>query len=170
VLRDAAAAEPFALLFDPDDPTLLEPGDLPARIARLAGVGGVEIAPAQLTRAILECLALKTRFVVERLEQVTGRTVSRLAMVGGGSRNTLLCAFTASATGRPVDAGPAEATSLGNAGVQLMTAGALGTIADIRELIGRSVRVAHYEPTDSEAWEDANGRFQARLGLAVATG
>jgi rhamnulokinase len=164
LLDDAAAARPFTLLFDPDDPALLDPGDVPARIAHLAGVPDGAIAPGQLARAILECLALKTRHVVERLQRVTGRSVSRLAIVGGGSRNALLCAFTANATGLPVDAGPAEATSLGNASVQLMTAGAVGTVAEIRELIGRSVRVTRYEPRDRAAWEEAYGRFTERLG------
>jgi rhamnulokinase len=164
LLRDAAVADPFALLFDPDDPALLEPGDLPGRIAQLAGAPGIELPPAQLTRSILECLALKTRLVVDSLEQATGRTVSRLALVGGGSRNALLCALTANASGRPVDAGPAEATSLGNAGVQLIAAGALGTVADLRELIGLSARIAHYEPTEHAAWDDAIGRFRRCIG------
>jgi rhamnulokinase len=160
LLAEAEASAPWALLFDPDDPSLLDPGDLPARICALAGRGTRDLPRGNLVRAILECLALNTRFVLELLAQATGRTITRLAIVGGGSRNRLLCQLTADATGCPVDAGPAEATCLGNAGVQLMAAGALRSVEEVRAVIGRTHPPVRYEPRDRAARDDAYGRFR----------
>ena len=85
-------------------------------------------------------------------------------MVGGGTRNALLCQFTADATGRPVLAGPVEATAMGNVGLQAMARGRLGSLAELREVVARSFPVVAYEPRPSDAaeWFAAYARF-ARL-------
>jgi rhamnulokinase len=87
--------------------------------------------------------------------------------VGGGARNSLLCRLTAGATRRPVLAGPVEATALGNALVQAMAFGDLGSLADIRAVVRRSTTPRAFEPEDNaDAWDEAYERF---LRLVAAT-
>ena len=115
-----------------------------------------------LVRCCLESLALKYRWTIERLEAILGTTIKTIHVVGGGTKNTLLCQFTANACGRPVHAGPVEATAIGNILMQTIGRRKLGSIADLRAVVARSFPVTVYEPRDGSAWDDASGRF-ARL-------
>jgi rhamnulokinase len=161
----AEAAPPFAALIDPDDPTFLAPRDMPARLADFCVRTG-QTAPTDegtLVRVCLEGLALKYRWTVERLEEITGGSIRAIHIVGGGTRNPLLCQFTADACGREVHAGPVEATAMGNILIQAMGRGRIGSLADLRAVVARSFPVTVYEPQDTAAWDDAAGRFQVLL-------
>jgi rhamnulokinase len=154
----AAAADPGVPLFDPDLEELLRPGDMPARIAAACERTG-QPAPREhgaVVRSIVVSLACKYRWVLERLEAVTGRDVRRIHVVGGGARNTLLCRFTADICGREVLAGPVEATALGNVLVQARAAGELGSLADLRAVAAVSAAPVVHEPGDGG---DAYRRF-----------
>ena len=107
---------------------------------RLGGAAGQSppSEPGDIVRSILTSLACKYRFVLERLQRVTGRTFEVLHVVGGGARNRLLCQLTADLTGLPVFAGPIEATALGNVLVQAIAAGELTDLAQARELAAAS--------------------------------
>jgi rhamnulokinase len=161
LLRLAAAAPAQVPLFDPDDESLLRRGDMPGRIAALCAAGGQQppAIPGELVRSILTSLACKYRFVIERLEQVTGRRVGVLNVVGGGTRNTLLCQLTADLLGLPVLAGPEEATALGNILVQARALGDVGSLAEMRELVAGSVEITRYEPTSNCRSDDIYERF-----------
>ena len=110
-------------------------------------------------RCVLESLALKYRYVLERTEQLSGKRFPGLHMVGGGIQNTLLCRFTASAIGRPVWAGPVEASSIGNVAMQLIALGELAGVSEARQLIRDSFNIAVYEPADTEIWDEAYIKF-----------
>jgi rhamnulokinase len=110
-------------------------------------------------RAILEGLALKYRRVRDELEQVTGRRLDRVHIVGGGARNWLLCQMTADALGLPVYAGPAEATSVGNIMVQAMAAGLVSSLEEIRAVGRESSAVRRFRPRPSKEWDAAYKRF-----------
>jgi rhamnulokinase len=159
----AAAARPFASLVDPDDTSFLAPGDMPARIAAFCTRTGQ--APPRdegaFIRCAMESLALKYRWAVERLEQILGNSIKSIHVVGGGSRNALLCQFTADACGRPVHAGPIEATAAGNVLMQMMARRRLASLAEARSVVARSFPVSEYEPRDTPAWDAAAGRFNA---------
>ena len=149
-LLAAAAAEPDGgPVFDVDDPQFLPPGDMPGRIAaacRQAGVPG-PATRAGVVRCILDSLAGAYARSLEDAGRLTGRQVDVLHVVGGGSRNELLCRLTATATGLPVVAGPVEATALGNVLVQARALGAVsGELGDLRDLVRRSHRLTRYEP------------------------
>jgi rhamnulokinase len=101
--------------------------------------------------------------VLERIEQVEGRRFETVHVVGGGSRNHLLCQFTADAIGRPVLAGPAEATALGNLLVQLIAQGELGSLAEARQVARASTELRVFEPHHEASWDEA----YARLGRLV---
>jgi rhamnulokinase len=165
--RLAAGARPDVALFDPDDDALLAPGDMPARIAA-ACVRADQPAPqgpAEIVRSVLVSLACKYRLVLERLEQVSGRRVDCIHVVGGGARNHLLCQLTADVTGCQVLAGPFEATALGNVLVQARATGRLRSLAEIRAVAAASAVPDAFEPRgDGEA---DYRRFLAATGLTV---
>ena len=124
------------------------------------------IAPAEFTRCILDSLALAYRRALIDAQELSGRHADVVHVVGGGSRNELLCQLTADATGLPVIAGPVEATALGNVLVQ---ARALGAAPDsrtgLRALLRGSPAVAglrHYTPSgDPSAWAAAASSVNA---------
>lgn len=158
----AKTADPFRSLVDPDDPLFILPGDMPSRIrdfCRRSGQPEPE-TQAQVIRTVYESLALKYRFYLERLLALTGRKVERIHIIGGGSQNDLLNQMTADACKRPVIAGPAEATALGNAITQFITLGEIGTIAEARAILSRAIETTTYEPVQPAAWDDAFGRYQ----------
>ena len=157
----AAVAAPFRALINPNDPRFWKPDDMPAKIAAYCRETGQRPpeTPGQFTRCIYESLALLYRRTIEELEQVTGRTISRLHIVGGGSQSALLNQFAASAAGRPVLAGPVEATALGNVLIQAIALGHLRSLGALREVVRASFDIEHYEPQDRAAWERAFARF-----------
>lgn len=161
MITRAKVAPPFAALVDPDDTSFLAPGDMPARLVAYCVRTGQAPPPdeAAVIRCCLESLALKYRWAVDRLESILGVTIKRIHVVGGGTRNALLCQFTADACGRPVHAGPVEATAIGNILMQLLGRGRLGSIGELREVVSRSFPVTVYEPRDTAAWTEATGRF-----------
>jgi rhamnulokinase len=165
--REAPADVP---LFDPDQPSLLRGGDMPALIAAACIAAGQPEpdGPGGVIRSILVSLACKYRLVLEQLQVVSGRRVEVVHVVGGGVRNTLLCQLTADVLGLPVLAGPEEATALGNVLVQARACGELSSLAEMRELVARSVQVGRYEPSgDRAANEEIYSRFLSVTGLAA---
>jgi rhamnulokinase len=157
LLRLAEAAPPFAAVIDPDDDRLLRPGDMPARIVELAVQSGQPLGPEPggIVRCILESLALKYRRTIEHLERVSGLHIRTVHVVGGGSSNRLLCQMTADACGRPVVAGPVEATAIGNLLVQATALGLISTLEQAREVVRRSVALKTYEPISTDEWDIA---------------
>jgi rhamnulokinase len=159
----AQSATPFAALVDPDDAIFLAPGDMPARLTDFCTRTGQKPPTTEgaLIRCCLESLALKYRWAIDRLESILGTTITKIHVVGGGAKNALLCQFTADACNRPVQAGPVEATAIGNILMQAVGCGRLGSIADLRTVVARSFPVSIYEPRNSAQWVDAAGRFAA---------
>ncbi|MBM2848397.1 MAG: pentulose/hexulose kinase [Anaerolineales bacterium] len=157
----AERAVPFVSLVDPDDEAFLRPGNMPARLRDFCARTGQPVPEEKgaLLRCIFDSLALKYRVAIERIEAMLGRRLEVIHVVGGGSQNRLLCQLTADAAGRPVIAGPVEATAIGNAVVQAMALGHLGSLADAREVIQYSFELITYEPRPAAAWEEAYARF-----------
>lgn len=148
LLRDAAAAPPGGRLLDLDAPAFAERGEMPAKLAAACRVAGIAV-PADrgtLVRLVLDSLAATYRRTLAELEALTGERVEVVHVVGGGSRNALLDQLTADACGRPVVAGPAEATSLGNLLVQARTLGDLPPGVSIRDASCLSAPLEHYSP------------------------
>jgi rhamnulokinase len=162
LLRLADEATPDVPLFDPDNDDFLPPGDMPARIAAACEAVGQRPpdGPGELVRSILVSIACKYRRTLEGLEEVSGRPIDTVHLIGGGSQNALLCQLTADITGRPVLAGPVEATALGNVLVQARADGQLGSFAELREASVASARPVTYEPRDACAG-DTYERFSA---------
>ena len=151
---------------NPDDPSFLKPPCMPTAIRDFCRRTGQPEPDSDgaLVRCALESLALKYRNVLEQIESLTGETSEVIHVVGGGSQNELLNQFTADACGRPVVAGPVEATALGNVLLQARATGALDSLADIREIVANSTQPTTFTPTAPAAWDDARNRFDTLGG------
>jgi len=163
----AAAAEPFRSLIDVDDPSFLPPSDMPSRIRAYCVRTGQPIPETvgQVMRTVYESLALKYRYILTSMAEVSGQPIQRLHVIGGGSRNELLNPMTADAIRRPVMAGPAEATALGNAIVQLIALGQLESVEQARAMLSRTAGIRTFESRNSSAWEAAFDRYRALAGV-----
>ncbi len=153
----AAQAPALLSVIDPDDGEFLKPGDVPERVRTFCQRTG-QVAPESkgaVVRCALESLALKYRWVLEKLEHCTGRRLEPIHIVGGGTQNQLLNQFTADATGRVVVTGPVEATAIGNILMQAVALDHIGSLSEAREMVSRSFATRLYEPGDRAGWDSA---------------
>jgi len=145
----------FLAVIDPDYSEFAKPGNMPEKIREYCRTTGQRVPDSRgsIVRTALEGLALKYRFVLERLDDLTGQHIDALNIVGGGTQNTLLNQFTADSVNRPVIAGPIEATSIGNILVQMMALGEISSLREGRDLVRRSVTTTRYRPSTPDRWE-----------------
>jgi rhamnulokinase len=157
----AARAEPFLAVIDPDHEEFFKPGDMPARIREFCRTTGQPVLESKgaILRCALEGIALKYRWVLERLEEMLGRRLSPLYIVGGGTQNQLLSQFTADAIDRQVITGPVEATAMGNILMQMVALGRLDSLHDGRQLVRDSCDLSTYDPGDRSGWDNAYMRL-----------
>lgn len=161
----AEEAPAFSSLIDPDDPQFLNPHSMPEAIEDYCRRTGQHVpqSKGQVCRTILESLALKYRWSLDRLREATGKKLDVLHIVGGGIQNKLLCQFAANACGVRVVAGPVEATAIGNLMVQAIAIGEVENIGKAREVIATSFPPEIYLPQDQDAWETQYNRFLTLL-------
>jgi sugar (pentulose or hexulose) kinase len=165
LVTQASREPPLRFVIDPDDPAFLPPGDMPARIAATcAAIGqGRPQTPAEVTRCILDSLALAHRRAITEVQQLSDRHADVIHLVGGGARNQLLCQLTADACGLPVVAGPAEATAIGNILVQARALGAApAELSAMRALVGQTQPLRRHQPRSRLDWQAAARRLGAR--------
>jgi rhamnulokinase len=164
----ASEATAFTAFIDPDDASFASPGEMPEKIRAWCQRTGQPVPQdhGQVLRVATESLALKYRFVYERIRQLTGREFATLHTGGGGIQNALLSQATANALGIPVLAGPVEATSCGNVITQMVATGHLPDLQAGRELIRRSFDFQTYTPADPAEWQAAYERFLRLLSPA----
>jgi len=162
LMEVASQGERFASLIDPDHESFLHPRDMAASIDQFCSRTRQPkpATPGRYVRAILESLAFKYRLVLGNLEKLTGRKIERIRVIGGGSKNRLLNQWTADATGKVVLAGPAEATALGNAAMQMLASGEVESLAEVREIVERSFPPEVFEPVNTDHWEKQETRFR----------
>ena len=161
----SAAAEPRRSLIHPDAADFLAPDSMPAAICEFCRRTSQPVPENEgaVLRCALDSLALTFRHVLIMCEELAGRRIETIHVVGGGTRNRQLCQAAADACGRRVVAGPVEATAIGNVMMQAVAAGEVADIAQAREVIRRSFPVEQYEPHDTAAWDEAYERFTSIL-------
>ncbi len=162
LLPAAAKVPALRSVVDAGDAAFLAPGRMPERIAEACRDSGqpVPATPAEITRCILDSLALAHRKAVTDAQLLAGRSVDVVHIVGGGTRNALLCQLTADACGLPVVAGPTEAAALGNVLVQARAHGLVGDLAGMRRLLTRTQPLTRYEPRGgTQRWQAAQARL-----------
>jgi rhamnulokinase len=165
LLAAARNAEAFTALVEPDWNGFLNPPYMPDAIRRFCKQTKQTVPESHgaIVRCILESLALKYRFVLDQLRQLAPEPINRIHIIGGGTKNRLLCQFTSDATGLPVLAGPAEATSVGNIMVQAQAAGCVSSRGEMREVIRRSFKPGVFEPQHTTKWDAAYKRYREIL-------
>ncbi len=163
--RDAA---PLRSLIDVDHPLFSVPGDMARRVREFCVSTGQPQPeePGAVVRCILESLALKHQQAIELLRNATEAAPGAVHIVGGGSRNELLCQMTADATELRVLAGPAEAAEIGNLLVQAIALGELASLEEARDVVRASFQSVVYEPRDPAAWREARQRFEQVAAVA----
>jgi len=132
---------------DPDDPRFASPGDMPERVRDACRERGDRVpnTPGEVVLTVLESLAEAYARAVRDLEEITGRAIARLHVVGGGSRHALLNRLTAKATGLPLVVGPVEATAIGNLLLQALATGEIRSLTELRSIVAASGDIARLE-------------------------
>jgi rhamnulokinase len=161
VAAAAAIERPPGLVF-PDHPRFFNPASMTAELQGALAETGQRVPedPARLTRVVLDSLAFRYASVVRTIERLTGQAVPGLHIVGGGCQNEYLDQATADAAGRPVLAGPAEATATGNLLLQALACGRLDSLGHGRGLVSRAVGPRRFEPRERAGWADAADRYR----------
>ena len=157
----AAVAEPFLAFLNPEDRSFFNPGEMDKRIREyLARTGqSNDYNHAQIIRIILEGLAFRYSFILNQLEDVSGKKIDVLHIVGGGSRNELLNQMTADATGINVISGPVEATVCGNVMIQAMGPAGENSLNQIRSIVTNSFTFKTYYPVAHDRWVEIKPEF-----------
>ncbi len=165
LVKLAEAATPLRSIVNPDDARFLNPADMPGAIQQFCRETSQPVpeTEGEIVRCAFESLALKYKVVFQWLEELAGNRIEVIHIVGGGSRNQLLNQFTANACGRPVIAGPAESTVLGNVLVQLRAAGEVQSLHDMRTILKDSSELSTFEPKNEAAWSEAYERTRHLL-------
>ncbi len=159
--RMASEAPALRSLINISYPAFGKPGDMPTKIRSFCRTTGQPVPDSEgaIVRCALESLALSYKTSLDQLENILGRRLEPIHVVGGGTQNTLLCQFTADATGRRVVAGPVEATAIGNILMQAIAVGRIKSLDSGRDIVARSFGTAVYEPSRNGSWERAYKRF-----------
>ena len=157
----ALAAEPFKCFIDPDAPEFVPQGNIPERVREFCKKTGqyVPQTVGEIMRCIYESLAMKYRLTFQKLCECTGKDYPVIHVIGGGTKDGLLCQMTASSCDRTVKAGPIEATVMGNVLVQFMSDGTISSLKDARHTVAASEELKTYEPQDPEKWKAAYENF-----------
>lgn len=157
----ALAAEPFKCFIDPDAPKFVPHGNIPERVREFCRKTGqyVPETVGEIMRCIYESLAMKYRLTFEKLRECTERDYPVIHVIGGGTKDGLLCQMTANSCDRTVKAGPIEATVMGNVAVQLMSNGSVENIGQARKIIAESSELKTFEPKDTDKWAGAYEDF-----------
>lgn len=161
VAEAAGSARGGKAFINLDAPDFAQPNpDMPLQIQQYCIESG-QIAPegmGEIARCVFESLVLKFRSCKENVEKFTERKIDLLHVVGGGSKNGLLCQWTADALGIPVLAGPAETTSVGNLLMQLKANGEIHSLAEGREISAASSTPIEYHPSEPAIWDEYAAR------------
>lgn len=167
--RLALQAKPLQSFIDPDDARFDRMGDIPSRIRAYCAETGQHVPQdtGEVMRCIYESLALKYRYVFGQLQALAGRSYPCIHIIGGGTKDGLLCRFTADCCGVEVCAGPIEATAIGNLCAQLIACGQLEGVGQARALIRDSFALKRFAPQGSGQWDNAYTRFAALLERKV---
>lgn len=148
-LLEAAQGVPPQAFFNVNDPRFMAPGNMPERIQNYCKEHGLTVpySKAEITRSIIDSLSKSYAETIQAAISLTGKHVTRIHIVGGGSQNVLLCQQTADASGLEVLSGPVEATALGNVLVQARAAEVVsGNLAELRSLITETQDIRSYRP------------------------
>ena len=137
LIGEAETLPACRFLINPNDERFINPANMSAEIqaACRETAQPVPESAADLARCIFDSLALLYAEVLHELATLRGKPFSQLHIVGGGCQNHLLNQLCANACGITVLAGPVEASTLGNIGIQLVTLDELADVDQFRQVV-----------------------------------
>ncbi len=158
----AKSAEEFRSLIDTNDPRFLYSNNLPKEIIEFCKETGQKTPEniGQFVRCILESLAFSYRKVLTEVKEIRPVDYSRIHIIGGGALNSLLCQFTADATGLTVYAGPVEATAIGNLLIQAKAKNNIKSLEQSRKIVENSFNIKIYQPGEKREWDRYEAKYQ----------
>ncbi len=161
IIALAGSAPAFRSFIDVNDDLFFEADDMTGKIRAYCRETRQPVPETrgEIARTVYESLAMSYREAFAGLEELKGRSIDVLHIVGGGSKNRMLNQFAANAIGREVIAGPAEATATGNLMVQVMASGEVKNTAEMREVIRNSFETLSFEPEHTDAWTEQFERY-----------
>lgn len=161
MVAEAETVQPFKALIDPDDSMFLNPSNMLSQIRHYCQNTNQAVPQdvGEYVRCVIESLALKYRYVFEKTEELSNKKFNGLHMVGGGIQNQLLCQFTSNAIGRPVWAGPIEASAIGNIITQFMTLCKIKSLTEARSIVRESFPIQTYDPQNVDEWNQIYDHF-----------
>lgn len=165
--RLALEAPSFKAFIDPDAPEFVPVGNIPKRVQEYCAKTNQSIPSSigEIMKCIYESLALKYRQTFDEIRQCTGKEYSKIYLMGGGTKDGMLCQMTANACGCEVYAGPAEATAYGNIAVQLIASGDIADIKAARQIVADSANIRVFKPCDCDKWNEAYERFKKSINI-----
>lgn len=145
---DAAKETDIASIVDCQDAVFLAPDSMIEAVKNACATSGQQVPETvgEIGAVIYNSLAACYAEAVKELEQMTGVTYDVIHIVGGGSKDEYLNALTAKATGKPVLAGPTEATALGNLIVQMISGGVFSDLTAARTCVRESFAIEVFNP------------------------
>jgi rhamnulokinase len=164
LLQLADQAPAFSAVIDPDDPRFLAPDNMLSAINAYLVEHRQPVLqqPGMIVRCILESLVLRYQIVFEECARLTNIGIHGIHILGGGARIGLINQWLADAMNVPVLAGPTEASSVGNALMQLVALGELATLSDVRALARQQPTQAFFPRAQEHArWQEHLAYFQA---------
>ncbi len=143
----AEEAKDFPSRVDANDNCFLSPDDMTQAVKDYCKNSGQQVPETlgEIATVIYTSLAECYARTVKELEETTGRTYSRIHVVGGGSNAGYLNELTAKATGKEVHAGPGEATAIGNITAQMLKAKEFASVEAARDVIHESFGIKIYQ-------------------------
>ncbi len=150
----ALEAEPFVSFIDPNAPDFAAPDDMPLKIQEFCCRTGQKVpeTPGEIMRCIYQSLACEFALTLSEISELIGFEFKQIHMIGGGTKDKLLCRLTADAAGITAVAGPVEATALGNGLSTLIALGEIPDIAAARQIIIDSGLTQEFQPNQHEKW------------------
>lgn len=161
IISQANSAPKYRSFIDVNDALFFEGDDMTGKIQKYCRRTGQPVpeSKGEIARTVYESLAMSYREAFLGLEELKGRRIDVMHIVGGGSKNKMLNQFAANAIGREVIAGPAEATATGNIMVQVMASGEVKNTAEMREVIRNSFETLSFEPEHTDEWAEHFERY-----------
>ena len=157
LLNEACLAEPFRHIVYSDDPTFSNPTSMRQAIRDFCTNTHQKIPETvgEYVRCVMESLALNYYFTMEKLKKCTGKSIDKLFIVGGGSKNQMLNQFIANALNMEVITGLTEATAIGNIIQQAIAAGDIANGEEGHSIIQNSFDFHTYYPENKEIFAQA---------------
>lgn len=161
LLAEVENIKDFCGFIFPDDERYLNPDSMLEAIESQLNETGQKVYknPVFVTKIILDSLAFRYASVLRTIENLNEKEIKGVQIVGGGGRNNYLNQMTANACGTIVKAGLTEATVLGNALVQAISARRFSDLKEARKYVSENVELQGFSPQFSEKLSDAREKY-----------